>query len=77
MSSHIAAASSNGTGTWASESLLSRLKDKSLLKVQGFIKGEWVDASDGSTFEVTTRLNALRSSSDRLGSAELYRGLFA
>ena len=61
MSSHVAAASSDDTGTWASDSLLSRLKDKSLLKVQGLIKGEWVDASDGSTFEVISRICILRS----------------
>lgn len=37
----------------ASQSLLDKMKDKDLLKVHGFIGGQWVGAGDGSTMEVT------------------------
>lgn len=42
------------TGVWpaASEELLSRIKDKNLVKTMGFIGGEWTPASDGSTYSV-------------------------
>lgn len=32
--------------------LLDKIKDKDLLKVHGFIGGQWVSASDGTTMEV-------------------------
>lgn len=32
--------------------ILSTLKDKSLLKTQAYINGQWVDANNGKTFEV-------------------------
>ena len=31
------------------------LSDKSLLKSQAYVNGEWVDAKSGKTFEVTGR----------------------
>ena len=34
--------------------LLDKIKDKELLKVHGFIGGQWVSASDGSTMEVSS-----------------------
>lgn len=36
----------------ASQSLLDKMKDKDLLKVHGFIGGQWVGAGDGTTMEV-------------------------
>ena len=36
----------------ASQGLLDKMKDKNLLKVHGFIGGQWVGAADGSTMEV-------------------------
>eukprot|EP00891_Asterochloris_glomerata_P009047 jgi/Astpho2/9047/Aster-02706 len=36
----------------ASKALLDNLKDKDLLKTSGFVGGQWVSASDGSTFDV-------------------------
>lgn len=38
----------------ATPALLDKMKDKELLKVHGFIGGQWVSASDGSTMEVPT-----------------------
>lgn len=37
----------------ASKALLDNLKDKDLLKTSGFVGGQWVSASDGSTFDVS------------------------
>ena len=37
----------------ASKAFLDRMKDKDLLKTSGFIGGQWVPASDGSTFDVS------------------------
>lgn len=34
------------------EELEARIKDKGLLKPQGFIGGDWVGASDGATYQV-------------------------
>ena len=36
----------------ATPALLDKIKDKDLLKVHGFIGGQWVPASDGTTMEV-------------------------
>ena len=41
-----------GDGTWVSDDLLSKIKDRGLVKTQGLVGGEWVGASDGSTFDV-------------------------
>lgn len=38
----------------ATPALLEKIKDKELLKVHGFIGGQWVPASDGTTMEVRT-----------------------
>ena len=38
----------------ATPALLDKIKDKDLLKVHGFIGGQWVSASDGTTMEVLT-----------------------
>ena len=38
----------------ATPALLDKIKDKDLLKVHGFIGGQWVPASDGTTMEVIT-----------------------
>ena len=35
-----------------SEDLTERVKDKGLLKMEGFIGGDWVKASDGATYTV-------------------------
>ena len=40
----------------ATPALLDKLKDKDLLKVHGFIGGQWVSASDGTIMEVTVFL---------------------
>jgi len=50
--SYVAAASS--TSLYASgESLVAQLQDKSLLRLQGYIGGQWADATDGATFDVS------------------------
>ena len=36
----------------ATPALLDKIKDKELLKVHGFIGGQWISASDGTTMEV-------------------------
>ncbi len=38
----------------ATPALLDKMNDKELLKVQGFIGGQWVSASDGTTMDVST-----------------------
>lgn len=38
--------------SWVSDDLASRLRDKDLLKLQGFVGGNWVDANDNSTIDV-------------------------
>jgi hypothetical protein len=35
-----------------SEELAAHIKDKGLLKTEGFIGGDWVKASDGATYQV-------------------------
>lgn len=42
----------------ATPALLDKIKDKELLKVHGFIGGQWVSASDGTTMEVKTPATA-------------------
>lgn len=42
----------------ATPALLDKIKDKELLKVHGFIGGQWVSASDGTTMEVTALASA-------------------
>ena len=49
----IAAAASSTSGPWVSDELVSKLSDKELLKTQGYVGGEWIQANDSSTFEVT------------------------
>ena len=49
---HVRAAST-GSDASASEELMSRIKDKSLVKTLGFIGGEWTPAHDGSTYAVS------------------------
>lgn len=39
-------------GSVVSEDAISRLRDSGLLKTQGLINGDWIDAYDGKTFEV-------------------------
>ena len=47
-----AAAASNASATV--EGLEARLKDKKLLRLQGYIGGQWTDATDESTFDVSS-----------------------
>ena len=42
----------------ATPALLDKMNDKELLKVQGFIGGQWVSASDGTTMDVSTVVRA-------------------
>lgn len=47
-----AAAAHSSSGSQGSDELLSKLKDKELLKTLGYVGGEWTQASDGSTYSV-------------------------
>ena len=50
MGIHVLASSSGEP--WVSEDLAAKMNDKELLKLHGFIGGEWVAASDSTTFDV-------------------------
>ena len=52
MAAHARAASTESSAG-ASEELLSRIKDKDLVKTLGFVGGDWTPASDGSTYAVS------------------------
>jgi hypothetical protein len=43
----------------ASETLLSKLKDPTLIRTAGYIGGEWINAIDGATYEVHSVLLSL------------------
>lgn len=45
----------------SSSKILSNLKNKDLIKTQGYINGQWVDSSDNSTFEVNNPALASRA----------------
>ncbi|KAK9907600.1 hypothetical protein WJX75_006819 [Coccomyxa subellipsoidea] len=49
---HVTAGSARGDSHSAAEELLNKIHDKDLVKTLGFINGEWVSASDGSTIPV-------------------------
>ncbi len=54
------------------------LKDPALLHHQGYINGQWVDADDGSTFDVSNPANGeIIASVARLGAAETARAIAA
>lgn len=53
---HVTAGSARGDTHSAAEELLNKVHDKDLVKTLGFINGEWVSASDGSTIPVRTNL---------------------
>jgi hypothetical protein len=48
---HVGAGSASGT--FVAEDVLSKLHDRDLAKPLGFINGEWVGATDGSTIDVS------------------------
>jgi hypothetical protein len=52
---HVTAGSARGDSHSAAEELLNKIHDKDLVKTLGFINGEWVSASDGSTIPVSIK----------------------
>ena len=48
----------------ATPALLDKLRDKDLLKVHGFIGGQWVSASDGTVMEVQFSQRCRHSTAD-------------
>ena len=56
---HVTAGSARGDTHSAAEELLNKVHDKDLVKTLGFVNGEWISASDGSTIAVwiTTSLS--------------------
>ena len=61
-----------------STDLKTLLRDPSLLETRAFVAGEWVDADDGATFEVTNpaRGDVIARVAD-LGRAEVARAIDA
>jgi len=58
--------------------LRSMLKDPSLLVTKAYVAGEWIDADDGATFEVTNPArNDVICSVPNLGRAETARAIAA
>lgn len=43
-----------GKSVGAADELLSKLKDKELLRTCGFLGGKWSEASNGATYEVSS-----------------------
>ena len=62
--------SAQGGEPKATPALLDKIKDKELLKVLGFIGGQWVAASDGSTMEVHAHQLALHDSTSSVFSLQ-------
>ena len=55
MAFQVLAANGHSSDPWVSEELVAKMNDKGVLKVHGFIGGEWLPATDGSTFNVRLR----------------------